>query len=377
MRHLATIQKIRQINPIENANNIQVCMMEDLEWECVTAKKDNYKVGDFVVYFECDSILPEKEEFEFLRSTKFRIKIRKFCKQISMGLIMPISIIPKGINLEKGLDVTELLCIKKYDSQIQEEKSLVVPKHRSPVLKFLMRNKAFRTVYLKLNSVDKGEWPEWIAKTDEERIQTCAKLLMNNYDASWYITEKLDGSSGTFFTYKRMVWGFSKNSFGVCSRNIWLKTPDNSNYWKVAKNLDIENKIRNIGNGSNVIVQGEILATNIQKNKYKITDPEPRFYVFNLMVDGTLYTYDSMKVVCDTIGLSTVPCIYKSFIPAVAWPDIRNNTSEVVKKMVALSTDKSKLLPEIPREGIVVRMVTNPKISFKVINPEFLLQFGE
>ena len=41
MRNLATIQKIDWIKPIEGADKIEFCGI--LGWECVIAKKDNFK----------------------------------------------------------------------------------------------------------------------------------------------------------------------------------------------------------------------------------------------------------------------------------------------------------------------------------------------
>lgn len=90
-RSLAHIEKIVDIKPISGADQIEMCQV--LGWECVIAKKDNFKVGDLVVYIEVDSIVPEKPEFEFLRDRKFRVKTIKLRKQISQGLVLPLSIL--------------------------------------------------------------------------------------------------------------------------------------------------------------------------------------------------------------------------------------------------------------------------------------------
>jgi hypothetical protein len=373
-RKLASIQKIATISPIEGADKIQVCTMEGLGWECVI-KKDEFKVGDKVVYVEVDSIVPERQEFEFLRERKFRVRTIKLRKQVSQGLVLPMSVLPP---LEYdfylvGNDVTEELGIKKYDPQAQEEDALVIPKHRSPVMKFLMKNKAFRTVYMKLNSKEKGQWPNWIAHTDEERIQTCAKILMNNFNKPWYITEKLDGQSATFFTHYERVWGFRKLAFGVCSRNIWLKTPDNSNYWKIAKMFDLEKKLKACK--EEIVIQGEILAPNVQKNKYGVTEPD--FYVFNIIRNGKRVGHEEMVSYCVGLGLKHVPIVFNSFMPGLLWNDLKEQTQAVVKHMVDLSIGYSRLAPTINREGIVVRLMEDPVVSLKVINPEFLLKNGE
>ena len=377
-RKLASIQIIDTVSPIDGADRIEVSTMKNLGWFCVT-KKGEAKSGDKVVYFEVDSILPEKPEFEFLREGKFRIKIRKFKKQVSEGLIIPI---PEDMkNLDVGTDVTEQMGVKKHDPQAQEEEVDVVPTHRSPVVQFLMKFKLARIIYFAFNTVDKGEWPSFAAsKTDEERIQTCAKILMGNYDKTWYITEKLDGQSGTFFTHYKRVWGIKRKVFGVCSRNIWLKTKHNCNYWKIAEKYDLERKL--LALPGTYTVQGEQCGPGIQKNKYNLTELE--LFVFNVFKDGVMLNPNEMKQFCDYMGLKSVPILTENFCPRNNIPNVADVVDEngvltvkgVVNYLVNMSEGNSILLPR-KREGIVIRLVDNPRVSFKVINPQFLLESGE
>jgi RNA ligase (TIGR02306 family) len=97
-RKLASIQKVVNVQPIENADAIE--MIQVLGWELV-AKKGSFKVGDLCVYFEIDSILPETEWSEFMRPRGFRIKTIKLRGQVSMGLALPISILKDYGNLEQ------------------------------------------------------------------------------------------------------------------------------------------------------------------------------------------------------------------------------------------------------------------------------------
>ena len=101
MRKLASIQKIREIKPIEGADAIELAIVNN--WQVVVAKNVGHKVGDFVVYCEIDSFLPIREEFEFLRKTSykkmgdqegFRLKTIKLRGQVSQGLILPINVLP-------------------------------------------------------------------------------------------------------------------------------------------------------------------------------------------------------------------------------------------------------------------------------------------
>lgn len=367
MRKLASIQQIIAIKPIEGADKIEVAQV--LGWECVVAKKDQFKLGDLVVYIEIDSIVPEKEQFEFLRDRKFRVKTIKLKKQISQGLIIPISMLPKGKYREYD-DVTDLLGIKKYDPQlIEENESEGSTKSKSKVVRFMMKFSWFRFIYKKLNSKEKGNWPEWIQKTDEERIQSCPRILINNMEKSWYITEKLDGQSFTCFTHKIKKWGIPRLTFGVCSRNLWLKTPHKCNYWDVAIKYDLEKKLLKLG--KEIVIQGEILNTNVQGNKYKVT--EPMLFVFTIVENGRRYSLSEMSEFCFNNELHMVPVVHMSYIPSAHIK--ATEQSDIIKEMVNYSIGKSALRNDVYREGIVCRLNDNPKISFKVINPEFLLKF--
>lgn len=101
MRKLASIQKIKEILPIEGADAIELAIVNG--WKVVVAKNVGHKVGDKVVYCEIDSFLPIEPEFEFLRKSSykkladgtegFRLRTRKLRNQISQGLILPLSVL--------------------------------------------------------------------------------------------------------------------------------------------------------------------------------------------------------------------------------------------------------------------------------------------
>lgn len=68
-------------------------------------KKDEFKVGDLCVYVEIDSVLPEREEFEFLRDKNFRIKTMKMAGVISQGIGLKfVPIIDERKYLPKSVD---------------------------------------------------------------------------------------------------------------------------------------------------------------------------------------------------------------------------------------------------------------------------------
>jgi RNA ligase (TIGR02306 family) len=108
---LASIQKIINLTPIDGADLIEKATV--LGWE-VVVKKGEFKIGELCVYIQIDTVVPETEQFEFLRDRKFRVRTIKLRKQISQGLLIPISKNWKA-GLCEGDDVTGYVGVKKYE----------------------------------------------------------------------------------------------------------------------------------------------------------------------------------------------------------------------------------------------------------------------
>jgi len=334
MRKLATIQKIKDLQPIPNADRIERATV--LGWH-VVVKKGDFQVGDYCVYCEVDSLLPEKPEFEFLRARKFRIKTVRLRKQISQGIAFPISILNgyEGVEIKEGADVADLIGVKKYEPP--------------------------RPITMGGNV--KGAFPGFIPKTDEMRIQSVPDVLTRseNRGQRCYVTEKVDGTSATYY--------LKDGEFGVCSRNLELRESENNIHWIAARKYDIETRLRNVD--QNAALQAEIIGPKIQANKYALT--EPRLMVFNLFdIDRYAYVdYEDFVAFVGKLGLETPPILRDDYILG----------EDDVDGLVQLSQGESILNPKIPREGIVVRSVVESRdpeigrLSFKVVNPEFLLKF--
>lgn len=356
MRQLATIRTIASTRPIQGADRIEVAQVDG--WECVV-KKGEFKVGQHIVYVEVDSVMPERPEFEFLRDRKFRVRTIKLRGQVSQGLVLPLDILPAG-NYKLGDDVTELLGVTKYDPQAQQEALLLTKQPKTPtnpVVKFLMRFKWYRRLFMKPKR--KGGFPDWIVKTDETRIQNLTTLfdIERKKGTLFSVTEKVDGQSATYFLQKISR---RKYEFGVCSRNIRLGTPDNSSYWTIARKYDIENVLKKlIGEYQTIVLQGEICGDGIQGNKYHISGYD--LFAFNLIYPDHKCTTAEIKETLAPFGIKSVPIVEEG----KALP-------ETIAELVEYSKGKSVVRKEQKREGVVMRNVQN-NISFKVINPDFLL----
>jgi hypothetical protein len=365
MRNLATIQRIERLTSIPDADRIELANIKG--WQ-VVVKKGDFKEGDLVVYCEIDSILPDKPEFEFMRERKFRVRTIKLRKQLSQGICFPLSILPNydrpmkwGYEVEK--DVTEILGITKYDPQAiaeQKETERKLGVEKSRFKRFFLRYTWFRRLFAPMNRLP---FPAFIKKTDEERIQNMPWVCEKEKDTMFRITEKIDGTSATYFVLRNKPWKFWKPFiFGVCSRNYQLVKPDNSSYWKVANKLNIKERmieaVKFFGLKS-LVWQGEIIGPNIQGNKYNVKDYD--LYLFNLYVDGVLSFPNRIE------------CGNFNFVPLIAWKSGYFNS---VADWLVFADRFSVLNPDIPAEGIVCRNYEKG-ISFKVINNKFLLKYEE
>lgn len=359
-RKLASIQRILNIRPIENADAIEVAQV--LGWECVVAKKDNFKIGDYIVYVEIDSIVPEKPEYEFLRARKFRVRTIRLRGQVSQGLVLPVSVLPKKVKLSEGEDVTNILGIRKYDPQAEIEERLAAEqasREKNRIKKFLSRYSWFRRLFGKQRS----GFPRFISKTDEDRIQLFPNICEKEADTLFEVTEKLDGQSGTWFLVRHKGLFGTKFSFGVCSRKLLLNRPDNSSYWTMAKKYSIESVLKSIiGKYDYVAIQGEICGPRIQDNKYNL--PEWDMYAFNLIYPDGKRNNQSASALLWSRGIKFVPIVSSG---VKLFPTI----SDMLKY-----SDGQSMIGDNLREGLVFRNYTKG-LSFKVVSPQFLLEYGE
>ncbi len=397
-RKLASIQRIDALEPIPGRDRIVLASI--LGWK-TTVGKDDFQVGDLCVYFEVDSLLPVRPEFEFLRKScwsekqqGFHIRTMKMGGVYSQGLALPIHtldlFVDKGdlrlpiSHLDIGTDVTDLLGVKKYltAEELEELRVPPPPKRYEWIPGWLWRlTKRWRRP-------TKRGWPSGIYKTDETRLQSMPGILEQMSGELLYATEKLDGCSATYFIrpkdrslLDRLL--FRKPlEFGVCSRNLRLyptqKEKHNGGaYWEMAEKYELESKLRKFYKdfSGSLAIQGEIVGPGIQGNKYGLS--ERRFFVYQVQSEGVYAEYSVLKYLTQAWQLEDVPYL--------ELPDFPITDGWSVDEWVVWSRGASVLNPEIPREGIVVRTCEDrrgervptvaSRLSFKVINPEFLVKY--
>ena len=343
-RKLASIQRVLEIIPIENADAIELVRING--WQCVT-KKGEFAVGDLGVYFEIDAIPPDSELFQFLwrpkaksvatdaapmepliRPAKFRIRTLRLRGALSQGLFMPLSQFSLA-DVTEGDDVTARLGVDKYEPPVPTGMG------------------EFR-----------AQFPAFIPKTDEIRIQSLPQLLDELRGLPYAITMKYDGTSSTYCIDPR------DGEFHACGRNFSIV--DGSNlYWRIARQYDLE---RILKARPQYAVQGEIVGPGVQKNPLGLKDLS--FFAFSVFdIQNARYlSHGETRNFLSEAGLTAVDIIEEG--PAFA------HTQE---SLLARAEGKYPGTTN-EREGIVIRplhdvnsAVLAGRLSFKAISNRYLL----
>ena len=318
MRNLASIQEIWKIEPIDNADRIELAHV--LGWQCVVPKGE-YHAGDKVIFFEPDSFLPIRPEYEFLRPSSYKktdymgegflITSRHLRGQLSQGLIMPCT-----VKLKVGTDVTDMLGVRKYE----------IPEYATTQGNII------------------GKLPPSVPHTNETRVQAEPDLLKAFNGVPYYISTKLDGSSHSIsLDYK---------GFHVCDHNYEYKDGSFYDYITERRLDELINK--------HITIQGEFCGPGIQKNYLRLLKPE--WFVFTIIEDNKRVGLERMHWLCEKYKLKHVPIEEVD----VDLPSKYPNIEALLRRARG------------DKEGIVIRPMTpvwneqiNDWLSVKVINTDY------
>ncbi len=346
-RKLASIQRIWKTEPIEGADKIELAYV--LGWQCVV-NKGQFKPMDLAVYFEIDSFLPIRPEFEFLRASSyknsvllgegFRLKTMKFRGEISQGLLLPIDVfaeLPADIKL--NTNVTELLGVRKWE--IEE------------------RATTGGTVV--------GQLPRDIPHTDETRVQAMPELIMEFAGLEYYISTKMDGSSHSI--------GMDENGFHVTGHNYEYKDDGKCSFYNLVNERGYKEKIETFAKkeGLDVFtVQGEFCGAGIQQNRLKLKKPE--WYVFTIRENGKRVGLERMLKICEELAFNAVP--------------VEEVGTDLPAKYPTVEALLARADGDYPnggkKEGIVIRPtepvfcpLINAELSMKIVSNKYLLKNNE
>lgn len=347
-RKLASVQKVLAIEPIPNADAIELARING--WQCVV-KKNEFQVGQLGVYLEIDAVPPDTETFRFLwaprpregvetptefaQPASYRVRTMRLRGALSQGLLLPLSEFELG-PVEAGQDVSEVLGVEKYEP----------PLVMSGGAPFAGR-----------------PFPAWVPKTDEMRVQSVPEVLEELRGQPYVATLKYDGTSSTFTLDM-------EGEFMACTRNYAIPQDVGDPWlWRVVAKYGLREKLQAF---PNLAIQGEIVGPGVQKNRLGLRDLS--LFVFNVYDwrAGQHLGHDESRQVLAEMGLSPVDVVEEGA-----------SFEHTLESLLALAEGKYPGTKN-EREGIVIRPRQEMRsaslvgrLSFKAISNRFLLKEGE
>ena len=371
-RKMASVRTVAEIKPIPDADLICAYRVDGW-WVVDTVGK--YKVGDLVVYFEIDSWIPtelapflskghEPRSYNDVKGEKLRtVRLRK---QISQGLILPISIIDVN-ECGDGYQIITSPFIKDGEDQLR---SINILADGLDVTKVLNIQKWEAVIPSQLAGQAAGNFPSFIPKTDEERCQNIQEeIFVDNINSMYEVSIKLDGTSFTAF--------YVDGEEGVCSRNWELKL-DGSNESNAMVRMYIDSgmqaSLRYIKR--NIAVQGELMGPSIQGNREGFTST--KLFIFNIYdIDGGCYFTPSERYkILKELHSAGMDIEMVKQVPLLAFSANLKDSLGIITLDQLLRFAEGPSVVHTVREGLVFKSVDGG-FSFKAISNSFLLKSKE
>lgn len=327
--HRANVIRISELiaHPDPETTSLELVMIDGFQ---LVVKKGQFTVGDLAVHIQPDSIVPQTEPFKFIweqyvtldgtvPENRRRITVRKFRKQWSEGLLLPLSdFLTNGLLIDgqgkilsqyspsEGTDVSDIIGIKHYDPDTAGPAGTKGTNSNGPKRKFRYP----RSV--------KG-WLKflWSIVSGKQKLRTEAVPFvvptydvdaLKNYKDAFIpgepvvFTEKIHGSNARFVYLDGVMY--------AGSRNLW-KSEDSDCIWRKAlrQNPWIEDWCRE---HEGYALYGEVAPT--QKGfSYGAKDGQVRFFWFDIYTPGKEWVdYDDYGKfgINESIGKYAVPLLY-------------------------------------------------------------------
>jgi len=381
VRKLASVEVIRDIQPIEGYDKLQLVTVQG--WQVVMniyetlgipfkepRNETNELKGTKVIFFEVDAVFPEDrysqcDFWKFLKKTYMGgLVIQKDFKNgiISQGMILPLSFLENDYsNKEEGTIVTKELGILKFYAKNDPER----PKWYKKLEKKPKHKK---------QDQDKTEFlpfPEDILeKTDQLRVQSHLDLLEKaGPDRLWTATQKFDGTSVQFFFFQKSE---KERRVGICSRNrevnMVKREKFDADFFHLNEKYQILKRLEELG--LNISIQGECYGHKINGNRHQLAEKEIDLVVFDIFDIDTkkFWSFDRVETLMSLWKIPTVPKVFEH-------QTFSNDSLQMVKQLETIS-NQQKLSHGGFCEGIVVHTSDNkePHVHFKVLSGNYKMK---
>ena len=320
---IITVAAIEKLTPHTNADSLELAQI--LGWQMVV-KKGEYEVGDAVVYFPIDTILPQELSDRFGVTSylsKGRIKCVKLRGEPSFGLAMPYSILPPApdVIFAIGENVADYFPgVKKYEPPVRITASDAEPDH-----------------------------PLFIKYTDIENMRNFPDIFQ--VGEMVVLTEKIHGCNSRV--------AIIEDELMAGSHGLRRKRPENGDfasslYWYPLSLPPVREMLEDLATRHRqIILFGEIYGSKIQSLDYGHKGTIG-YRVFDVFIDGKYLDWHSFLSICYQYDIDMVPAV--AMIPF---------SLDTIKEHSEGNTLLMQDNPHI-REGVVVKPVwerSDPKIG--------------
>ena len=342
-----TVETIDQVLPHPNADKLSLGKLKGIAFEFVIGK-DQFKIGDKVLYFPIDSLLPPSI-IEALNLTgrlagkdKNRLKTIKLRGALSQGLVCSVDkLLPTDMQDKTSEEITKFLGVTKYDPPpVLEKNANLLP-------------------------LPSGQAPYDIEGAD--RNQHIVDLMM---DRQVGVMEKMEGQN---FSVTRQ-----EDKTFVNQRNFTIQVKEGAvhSFWALAEKFGLLDKVKQIP-GREVIIYGEMCGPSIQGNIYKLK--QHTIFVFDIRVDNKWMPLEEMM---KTMGFTT-PNELGHYVNeqglAMAPLLFKGTLKEYLKDQSVQSVSNgNSLYGDTLREGIVIKplqedtIVSYGRLIIKQRSPVYL-----
>lgn len=322
--------EVVEIGPVERHPNADTLSITQIHGGYpVIFRTGEFVGGQLAVYVPVDSIVPDTEQWAFLKGHR-RIKAKRLRGIFSMGMLAPlpsvVSLPGTGqVHWNKGDNVQEAMGIEKYEPVVH----------------------AGKLSYAE-NEPDQAFMPKY---TDIEGWRRNRDVIKKGEQV--VLTEKLHGANGRWLHHEGRFWVGSHN---------YLKKQDPSDIWW--RCLDIPELCHAVETNPGFVFYGEVLG--VQDLKYGASKDKPQIRVFDILdIEGGKYVdYTTMREMCENSNLECCPPIFIG-----EWHD----------GLVDLAEGKS-LMADHVREGFVVKPLKERwdrsvgRVILKVVGEGYLLR---
>jgi len=342
---IVEVCKINDILPHENADLLEIAIVKG--WECIV-KKDQFKIGDKVVYIPPDTILPQSLIDRLgvgnylVGKNHDRVSCTRLRGEMSFGLIINC----ENEEWEEGQDVTEYYGIIKYEPPIRTQAGDAAPE--DPYFSKFTNIENIRNFF---DLFEKGETVVVTEKVDGSQVRTNFGLDKDN-------TENIIYKSGSHHVNRKRpsVEDISTNTYWYpfhldCVRNLLGYLKDGLGYKNATLYGEMYGQVKGGLKSMHYGKQGKLA-----------------YVAFALEIENKYLDYSEFRNYCEMFNIPMVPLI--------------GIVSFSLEEMKKLSKGKSILAEKNGydqiREGVVIcpyheRTEGQKRAILKMLNDDYLI----